>query len=904
MTHVFLTPFIKRLPLPCAMVRPCLISILLCVAAGARGQFSADFENGTLDGWLPAPAGAWSASSASGRLSGSFSLRHTATLLQPTDRISAPIASFPLDEGTTSWRFLMRYHYNPTANNKWAVMLMSDSSAEDWEAGQGAGYAVGVNQAPGVSDKLLCLYAVQGAVFTEILKTNINWNTDIGTAASITVAMEITRSAGGEWNLYLAKNSGFDNLQWQGAAVHDDYLQARCFGLVCTYTSSGGQKLWIDDVRITSSAFPAQIAALVQQGAQSLRVDFSHPMQTASLAVPDNYTLVVDGESYHPQTVAILSSQQVLLSFAERLPRGDAVLYVEGLYDAHNNTVRDSRPVTIAYFLYGDVVINEIMGAEEPSVGLPEIKYIELYNRLSVPVAVGGWKMDFITASSGNVVTGTIDPATIPAHGYLILCARASTEDMRFYGESAGLTNISSLTQTGKPLRLKDTDGTVIAFLTYSNTWIADETKRDGGWSIEKIDPDNLSENPTNWAACEDPAGGTPGRRNSVQRPNPDTGAPFITDLQVIAPDSLRLTFNELFDPLNALRPECYTVDNGVGHPQQVVWDTKVPQQVTLAFAGAFAEGLVYALTASSPFCDLAGNAPAGDACTFGLLAPPEENSLVINEILFNPYVGGVDFVEIYNRTDAVFDLRHVRLANRDRENSVASVHTVAQKYFLYPGDYAVFTSDMDAVRLFYDVPYPEKVITMNALPAYSDDAGHVVLLSETGAVVDELAYTAKMHNAVIAHPEGVSLERVNPDRPTAEAANWQSAAQDRRFATPTEQNSQYNPARATDDAGYFSLPFAVFSPDGDGYNDVLFIDCRIPEAGYVATITVYDSHGRVIREIAKKAFLGVDSRFYWDGVRYDNHKAAPGIYIIFIEYFDLRGNIKQVKKSCGLAMR
>ncbi|MDR2362009.1 MAG: lamin tail domain-containing protein [Prevotellaceae bacterium] len=884
-----------------------LITIVLFFSAWcARAQFSDDFENGALAGWLQAPAGMWSASSASGRLSGGFSLRHSSTLTQTTDWISAPVEAFSLDEGMTTWRFLMRYNYNPTTNNKWAVVLMSDTSATAWEAGAGDGYAVGVNQAVGISDKLLCLYAIHDNNFTEVIKTTVNWNTDIGTSTSTTVAMEIVRSADGEWNLYLAKSNRFDSLQWYGSAVHTDYLQAHYFGAVNTYTSasSGGQKLWLDDIYIRSSAFPAKIAAVRQQGRYGLLVDFSHPMQTSSMQTAENYTLATDVGNLYPQTVDIQSSQQALLTFADLLPRGRATLRVERLRDANNNAVDDHWELSILYHLYGDVVINEIMAASAPSVGLPEINYIELYNRLATPVPLNGWKLEFITTSSGNVVTGNIDPTTIPANGYLILCARTAVEDMHYYGETTGLTNISSLTQTGKTLRLKDSDGGLLAHLTYAGAWITEDTKRAGGWSLEKIDADNLSENPSNWAASEDAAGGTPGRQNAVQRPNPDIDAPFITDLQNLSRDSLRLTFNELFDTLAARRPECYSVDNGVGHPQQVAWDASRPLQVTLIFAGALEEKTLYALTISTPFCDLAGNAPLEEAYTFGRLMPPQPDNIVINEILFNPYVGGVDFVELYNRSDAIFDLRSVRLANRDGEYNVASVRAVEQKHFLRPGDYAVLTTDINAVQLFYDVPHPEKVVTMSSLPAYSDDAGHVVLLSESGAIIDELAYTAKMHHAFIVRPEGVSLERVNPERPTAETANWQSAAEDKRFATPTEQNSQYNPAQADGGEGYFSLPFPVFSPDGDGYNDVLFIDYRIPEAGYVATITVYDIHGRLVREIAKKALLGVDSRFHWDGVRYDNHQAIPGIYLIFIEYFDRHGNVKQVKMTCAVAMR
>jgi hypothetical protein len=306
----------------------------------------------------------------------------------------------------------------------------------------------------------------------------------------------------------------------------------------------------------------------------------------------------------------------------------------------------------------------------------------------------------------------------------------------------------------------------------------------------------------------------------------------------------------------------------------------------------------------AAPFCDLAGNAPDDRTYPFGNLRMPRAGEIVINEVLFNPYSGGADFVEIYNRSGAIFDLRQVKLANRDKNNKVASAHAVLLQHFLYPDDYAVFTTELEAVQQFYHVRSPEKVIELSSLPSYPDDAGCVVLLSTQDDVIDEFTYTAKMHSGFIAKPEGISLERINPERASNEPANWYSAAQSSGFATPTYRNSQYNDAATDNGDEGFSFPYTVFSPDGDGYNDLLFINYRMPEPGYVANITVFDAQGRLVREVVKKSLLGNSGGFSWDGSRYDSHKASVGIYILFIEYFDLQGNVKQIKKTCAIAGR
>ena len=46
---------------------------------------------------------------------------------------------------------------------------------------------------------------------------------------------------------------------------------------------------------------------------------------------------------------------------------------------------------------------------------------------------------------------------------------------------------------------------------------------------------------------------------------------------------------------------------------------------------------------------------------------------------------------------------------------------------------------------------------------------------------------------------KGVSLERIDFNRPTQDRTNWHSAAEDIGFGTPAYKNSQYNDAGETD---------------------------------------------------------------------------------------------------------
>jgi hypothetical protein len=47
---------------------------------------------------------------------------------------------------------------------------------------------------------------------------------------------------------------------------------------------------------------------------------------------------------------------------------------------------------------------------------------------------------------------------------------------------------------------------------------------------------------------------------------------------------------------------------------------------------------------------------------------------------------------------------------------------------------------------------------------------------------------------------------------------------------------------------------------------------------------------------------LGTEGYFTWDGLNDANQKASIGIYVIFIEVFNLEGKTSHFKKTCVLA--
>lgn len=541
------------------------------------------------------------------------------------------------------------------------------------------------------------------------------------------------------------------------------------------------------------------------------------------------------------------------------------------------------------------VVINEIMADPDPVVGLPNHEYAELYNKTAFPINLTNWS---ITIGTTIKVFPNI---TILADSFLVLTSSAALPDFASTIATVGFSSFS-LTNSEQTLTLKNPQGAVISTVSYSDQWYQDAIKKNGGWSLEQIDPNNPCGGTTNWSASNNPLGGTPGTLNSINSSNPDNTPPEVLRVAVIATDTIQVYFNEALDSTTMLNLAIYSIDNSLGSPIQLSPIAPDFKSVRLALSGALQIGTIYTITVNNAITDCAGN-PVGleNTARFALPEPALPNDIVINEILVDPKTGGVDFVEIYNRSSKVIDLNTMTISQYDTVNNVlTSIYAISsESYLIFPQEYLVLSEDGSIVKSHYNTTNPKGFLDVDNLPTMSISGG-TVCLATNSAIIDLLKYYDYMQFALLSITKGVSLERIDFNRPTQDLTNWHSAAQDIGFATPAYKNSQYNDAGETDDA--IEITPEVFSPDEDGFNDIVNINYHFDTPGFVGNITIFDSKGRLVRNLVRSELLGLKGTYSWDGITDDREKARIGIYVIFFEVFDLSGNVKQYKKTCVVA--
>ena len=545
-----------------------------------------------------------------------------------------------------------------------------------------------------------------------------------------------------------------------------------------------------------------------------------------------------------------------------------------------------------------DIVIDELMADPTPQIGLPNNEWIELRNTSATAFNLLGWRIGDATGQSGTMPSYNLLPDS-----FVIVCTGSAVAAMSVYGPTIAVTSFPSLDNTGDVIYLRSPQNRIIHAVGYTDAWYQNELKKDGGWTLEMLDTKNPCSGFSNWKASADLKGGTPGNKNSVDAVNKDVTAPKL--IRAFATDSVNisLVFDEPLDSLKAATAANYIISDGIGVPQSAIALAPTFDKVSVRLNAPLSRNRVYTVTVSG-LSDCVNNLiGTKNKARVGLSEVADSLDIVINEILFNPKPNGTDYVEIYNRSNEIIDLKQTYIANRSSAGVISNIKQLsADNYLFFPQDFIVITEDPAIVKRDFITLNMDAFVTVASMPSFNDDEGDVIILNAQGKITDELKYDEKWHFKLIDNREGVALERIDYNARTQKEDNWHSAATSVGYGTPTYKNSQYRLDLQAQ--GEITVLPEIVSPDNDGMDDFATIDYSFPSPGYVANITIFDANGRAVRYLQRNALCGVKGNFRWDGLGEKFQKLPVGIYIIYTEVFNLNGKKKQFKNSIVVARR
>ena len=839
--------------------------------------FYEDFEGGQLDSWKTYQSWALDSQQV---LTGNYSLRHFVFGSGGESFVSHSIDAIDLNAGNFNWQVtLSNGDWTPTEDDAFGFWLCADTTA----LSAASGYVVGINLME--NDNRLTLVRFQnGKPVEEILKTRMSWN------EGKTVMLQLSHSPDGIWHFsYRDKSRSSWSVDYEVAEVTPSFM-IRALGAYFRFTASHSGQFWLDDIVVDFENTRPFVRSVTAVSPQEIKVQFSEKMTDEALR-SEKYWLAnslgqimditnIQKDELHPAAVFLETGP---------LTEWNLKLKVSSIPDDQGSFSNDT---TIAFQFalpaqVGDIVFTEVMADPSPSQGLPEAEFIEMFNTNGYPIKLEGWKFH-IDNSEKELPALIMAPQT-----YILFVGTGDSTLLSDYGTAYEIPGLS-LRNSEFGLSLLSCEGERIDSVYYQND-LFDAEKREGGWSLERIDPNRLCGSSGNWMASVAQAGGTPGYANLEQRVNPDEIPPEVLGIQVDSDQLLSIWFSE---SLLAL-PNISFPGKDMHVDSSAVSNNK---HIKLFFPeGTFQEGASYTLHLSAFADECSNQAEGGDYdFTYRFLQPGE---LKLSEVLFNPFPDGVDFVELFNPGPNAVDLGGLYLATRNDSLDLKQLSLISDApRIMDAGEYVVLSINTNTVKSQYFTECPECFVGMNEFPSLPDDVGKAVLLNRRMEVLEEFSYDHAMHHPLVADESGVSLERRNFSQDVNSLDNWHSAAATHGFATPGYANSSLIENESA--VEWLKIEPKIFSPNDDGYNDRLVIHMSPGEPGWTANIRIFDTTGREIRRLSNNELLASTSQLEWDG-RKENHQLAElGIYIIAIETFNTSGQTKSFRKTCVLTDR
>lgn len=544
------------------------------------------------------------------------------------------------------------------------------------------------------------------------------------------------------------------------------------------------------------------------------------------------------------------------------MPSGENVLYLaldilnDGLTANNADTVR----IKVRY-PFGAVRLNEFMAKPNND----QTEFIEL-------VSFDAFNLSAWSFSDNNQQKRRISNFIAENGDYIVLGADSSLYPLQ--NSSAHFVvsedDWPSLNNSGDAIFLYDLTGSIIDSLRYDLDWpLSDEI------STEKLRPEFESFTSANWGLSSDTSGITPGFSNSIT----------LFDL-----DGSLLSDSTWHEPLYPKKDEpillfATVVNSGVtSFNGSIILAIDGDEYGSSDFSniepgdtvihslefGPLISGYHYAeLTLDIVGDENNTNDVAGDS----ILVSYDFGDVVLNEFLTIPDSTQSEFVELVTINTVQMD--NWSVSDNSMSHKIFSFGDVAEEQF--------FVLAADSIISEFLPENGKWKIPEGGLPGLNNTSDGIYLYDMTGMIIDSLVYTLDW--GIV---ENRSMEKYRPEFISSDSSRWAVAVNETGL-TPGQTNSVYYEQLSK--AGQLVLEPNPFSPDGDGFDDLLYIKYKLPFEYGVISIQIFDVIGRTIAVPYWNMFTAQENILTWGGKRKNGESARIGVYIIKVKAADQTSN-------------
>jgi Lamin Tail Domain/CHU_C Type IX secretion signal domain len=495
------------------------------------------------------------------------------------------------------------------------------------------------------------------------------------------------------------------------------------------------------------------------------------------------------------------------------------------------------------------VVFNEVLADPEPNTAEGRSEFIELYNNTTDSI----WLKDWILYNT--TTAHPLPEKFIAPNAFILLCHMNDTA--LYEAETWGLESFSALTNTGDSLTLCSPDGSIVDVFQYNLNLFDNEDKSNGGWSLEQINPQLPCSGDFNWSVCESNSGATPGRNNSIHDTLFLPPTPSITDWGIDTDQSLYLWSNLPWEQDSIqlqLNDAFMLLSCSASYDSLII---PLPE---------YNDGDILQID-SVQFCNT--SIPISIQLQLPVITEVDVPSIVFNELLYHPLEEESPFVELYNKSQENISLDHLWI-----ENQSGSVYSIQQHHHFIRAENRIALTENNLIGECSN----ENIHLVKQLPYMTISEGELHL-GYTFFKLDTLIYHDSLHHPNLWETQGLSLERVEGGL-IQEA--WLTAGKHSGGKTPGCPNSQQWNYHL--DEIQFQITPEYFSPNNDGYNDVIAFSYRGDQPGVESSLKILTKDGHVIKTLSNGEWQGQQAQWTWDGTNETQELCPVGMFFALLE--------------------
>lgn len=659
----------------------------------------------------------------------------------------------------TIWEFYVQMNFDPSTGNLFRYYFVSDNDVLNQSL---KGYYLQIGES-GSTDSY-DFFRQTNTTSTKIIDGTARVRSYVDTLKTF---IRMVHDRNGNWYLY---SRSIDSTNWrlEGTTFDITHNISNYTGVYIRHTSTRSDKFIFDNLSIqqyqADTSAPELIFASVINDS-TINIEFNESIDTLNVFNKNYYVL---NNTLHPKSIQFNSfSNTVDIVFSGYLPDGNNVLRLPTYKDLYGNIQSLNDSIVFQYTApiissYGDILITEIMADPSPAISLPAVEYLEIYNQSEKNLLLNGF-----TISDGTS-TGVIGNYSIAPNDFIILCKVVDTSFFNSYGRVIGLITWPSLNNLSDSLVLKNSKNEIIDIVKYDIIWYKDALKKDGGYSLERVDYTNQCSAFYNWMASASQMGGTPGQKNSYWVETHENKIFKINHVIMKTDSTIQIQFNHVPDTAMAMHCLKYQINGLNIYAKKIKWLGENHHEIELVYDYKFKRDRNYKMNFGNiQTCE--GIYLEENFFTIRQVILDDTSTISITELMIDPspsvQLPLLEYIEIYNHNNYDLDILNWKLRYNNTDYLIPNKKLLANEYYIlcHIKDTLTFLEFGNAIGII-------------SFPTLSNTSAKVSLVNHKNMIADEIIYDVNWHDDLIKKSGGWSLEQIDPFSKCNASTNWSSS--------------------------------------------------------------------------------------------------------------------------------